>query len=108
MLLRLAYISQFNPGMTEERIAQMIEDAASANAKHGITGVIAFEGLRVCQVIEGEPDDIRRLFANIRADGRHTGVMELNRAEASTRRYPSWSMVRRPMVDMVMHAYAVV
>ena len=107
MLLRLAYVSRLNSDMTEERIAEMIEAAASANVSHGVTGVIALEGLRVCQVIEGDGADIDRLFDNIRADPRHAEVIELDRAEVSTRRYPEWSMVRLPMVDMVLHAYAV-
>ncbi|MBL8578292.1 MAG: BLUF domain-containing protein [Mesorhizobium sp.] len=107
MLLRLAYVSQLNPDMTDERIARMIEEAASANASHGVTGIIALEGLRVCQVIEGDSADIDRLFSNIRADMRHAAIIELDRMEVSARRYPDWSMVRLPMVDMVLHAYAV-
>ncbi len=106
-MLRLAYISQLEADMTDERIAQMIEAAALANASHGVTGVIALEGLRVCQVIEGERADVDRLFSNIMGDTRHTAIIELDRTEVSARRYPEWSMVRLPMVDMVLHAYAV-
>ncbi|MBX3584860.1 MAG: BLUF domain-containing protein [Rhizobiaceae bacterium] len=107
MLLRLAYVSQFKPDMTAERITGMIEAASAANTRHGITGVIALEDLRVCQVIEGERADIVRLFANIRADQRHSSIIELDRREVAERRYPEWSMVRCRMVDMVLHAYAV-
>ncbi len=107
MLLRLAYVSQLDSDMTDERIARMIEAAALANASHGVTGVIALEGLRVCQVIEGDSKHIDRLFSNIKADTRHAAIIELDRTEVAARRYPGWSMVRLPMVDMVLHAYAV-
>lgn len=107
-MLRLAYMSTLQPSMTDELIDQMISKAAASNAERGITGVIALEGHRVCQIIEGEDAAVIRLFEALLKDDRHSRVTELDRKTVGDRRFPDWTMVRRNMADMVVYSYSMV
>ena len=105
MPLRIVYVSTLQPKVTEPDIAALVDRAAAFNKAHGITGVLAFEERRVCQILEGPEAEIEALFRAIVADPRHSGVVELVRVPIDAVTYEAWGMVRRPMVDMVMAAY---
>ncbi len=109
MILRLAYVSTLLPEIADEGVSDIIAAANASNLQNNITGVIAIdaETRRVCQILEGEPAAIEKLFASICADKRHSGVSELDRSEVERRHFSDWGMVRRPMADMVMFAYSV-
>lgn len=105
MLVRLAYISRLTPEVHEDEIAEIVRSAAEFNALNEITGIIAFEGDRVCQVLEGEEQPIDALYARILYDPRHVNVTILLNGSIDYRQFPGWSMIRRPMIDIVTFAF---
>lgn len=107
MQLRLVYTSTFRPHVSDNEIAALVDQAAAFNSQHGITGVLAVEGLRVCQILEGETAAVDALFATIRRDARHGSVNLLDRREIAKPHFQDWGMVRRPMIDMVTFAFAI-
>jgi hypothetical protein len=107
MLIRLVYVSRLEPSMDQPRIDALIVAAAAFNKDNGITGVIAFEGLRVCQILEGEDAKIDQLFASIERDARHSAVIELDRSEIAEKHFEDWGMAERTMADMVALAFAI-
>jgi len=107
MQIRLVYTSTLKPEVTEAGIVELVEAAAAANREHNITGVLALEGPRVCQILEGPAGAVDTLFASIRNDPRHSGVNELDRTEIKRPHFQSWGMVRRPMIDVVTMAFSI-
>ena len=106
MPLRIVYVSTLEPHLTEADIAGLVEKAAAFNKAHGVTGLLAIEGRRVCQILEGPDDAVEALFRSIRKDARHSGVTEIVQAPIEATTFQDWGMVRRPMIDMVMAAFA--
>jgi hypothetical protein len=105
-MLRIVYVSNLSPAMTGEELDALVEKAAAFNQSQGITGILALEDNRVCQILEGPDEAVLALFASIRRDQRHTGVTELTNHPINRCSFSDWGMVRRPMVDMVTVAFA--
>ena len=107
MQIRLVYTSTLNPDVTEAGITALVDAAAAANLVNDITGVLALEGPRVCQILEGPAEAVDTLFAAIQIDARHSMVNELDRTEIRRPYFQSWGMVRRPMIDIVTMAFSI-
>lgn len=106
MLIRLAYTSTFRPHITDADIDGITEKAAAFNRRHSITGILAVEGERVCQILEGPREAVEQLFESIQRDQRHYGVVELDVSTIENPAFEDWGMVRRPMVDIVTLAFS--
>ena len=107
MLIRLVYVSRLDPSISRQQIADLVAAAAAFNRANDITGIIAFEGLRVCQILEGEEVAVSDLFAAIEQDSRHTAVNELDRSEIAAKHFSDWGMTERSMADMVALAFSI-
>lgn len=105
MTLRIVYASTLKPGLTDEDLAGLVDRAAAFNAAQGITGMMAVEDGRVCQILEGPDTELQALFSSIRRDPRHFGVTELVHVPIDRTTFEEWGMVRRPMADMVIVAF---
>lgn len=106
MFVRLVYTSILDRSVTNDQIEELISEAAASNQRLGVTGVIGIEDGRVCQVIEGPYAVIMRLFASIRSDERHSDVTKIAQVDDENRRFPDWTMVRRPMIEIIIDAYS--
>ena len=105
MLQRIVYTSTLHSHITEEEISDLVAKAADFNKSQGITGMLALENRRVCQILEGPQEQLEALFRSILKDTRHFGVTELVHVEIGKSGFASWGMVRRPMIDMVIMAF---
>jgi hypothetical protein len=105
-LIRLTYVSTLQPQISDADIDGLVSRAATFNKSQGITGVLAIDNQRVCQILEGAKQDIERLFLAIRNDQRHHTVTEIETRAIEASSFENWGMVRRDMVDMVMYALA--
>lgn len=52
-MIRLLYSSQARPGITEQDIAEILEQSRKNNLDSGITGVLLYGGELFMQVLEG-------------------------------------------------------
>lgn len=105
-LIRLTYVSTFQPDITDTNIDDLVAKAASFNQAQGITGVLAIDKERVCQILEGPKDHVERLFRSIQNDRRHHTVTEIDTRPIDAKSFEAWGMVRRDMIDIVIHALA--
>jgi hypothetical protein len=103
-LIRLTYVSTFYPFVTDDTISNLVAKAAEFNREHHITGVLAVEGARVCQILEGPTEAVDALFASIQRDDRHHTVVQIEHRVINKSSFEDWGMVRRQMVDMVTFA----
>ena len=92
-MYRIIYISNARPGTSRDDVADIVEQAEAANSRKRITGALAFDGLRFCQLLEGQQEAVMTTFARISEDPRHTDVEVLGSDAITERRFPGWSMV---------------
>ncbi|WP_195162498.1 BLUF domain-containing protein [Mesorhizobium sp. NBSH29] len=102
--IRLTYVSTLRPVVAETDIRDLVAKAAEFNSAHGITGVLAVDGNRVCQILEGPETVVSALFKSIQHDQRHHTVVMLERRGIEKSGFESWGMVRQKMIDIVQHA----
>ena len=79
MLTTLIYRSQLSLTCTSAALSALVEQARIRNTEQGISGILLSRGRDVLQILEGTEQSVVALFNTIRADDRHTGVVELMR-----------------------------
>lgn len=91
-LMTLSYRSVAADDFTEPAISGMVAQAQRFNASAAITGVLLYDGHYFLQILEGPLAQMTRLFASIRADGRHCHVLPFAVRWLAQRRFDDWSM----------------
>lgn len=76
-LYQILYVSRLAPGAAYAVVNDIAGYSRQANPRHGITGVLLFDGEHFGQLIEGSEADVTTLMTRIRADARHTDIVVL-------------------------------
>jgi hypothetical protein len=92
MPFQLCYASTATQDFTRDELLELLTYARKSNAEKGITGLLLFQGNHFLQVLEGEPNQVRKLFQSIAKDPRHRDIALLFEEFVSQRQYPDWSM----------------
>lgn len=93
MLDSISYCSRGKPDLDGEAFKQIISVARRNNAIHGITGLLVHGGGLFFQWIEGPPEALQNLMANICEDPRHDSVVILGKNFGEPERvFPQWDM----------------
>lgn len=103
-LIRLSYVSTLYPHLTIADMDALVVKAAEFNKAHGITGILAIEGERICQILEGPIEAVDALYASIEKDERHHGVTLIVHQPIEESTFEDWGMIRRKMVDIAIYA----
>ncbi|CZW52310.1 Blue light-and temperature-regulated antirepressor YcgF [Enterobacter hormaechei] len=93
MLTTLIYRSQLSLTCTSAALSALVEQARIRNTEQGISGILLSRGRDVLQILEGTEQRVVALFNSIRADDRHTGVVELMRDYSPRRRFEDVGML---------------
>jgi len=91
-LIRLFYVSTAALGVTDDDTKDIAATAAEKNARLGITGALAFNGVNFAQVLEGEQSVVEKLLDDIKTDKRHSGLVVVDTKTVTERAYNGWSM----------------
>lgn len=91
-LYEVLYVSSLAPDAPLSVIADIAGKARLHNAKHDITGLLIFDGLRFCQQLEGPQKPVLALIERIRTDPRHTEVEIFHHGPLATRRFRSFAL----------------
>lgn len=91
-LFQLIYESAASRPMAADDLKRLLEQARDKNQRLGITGLLLYKSNRFMQVLEGQEETVRTLYATIRADERHHDVTTLLTTAIFTRTFPAWSM----------------
>jgi hypothetical protein len=91
-LKSLAYTSRARLDLTNEDLHEIHRTARELNALDGITGLLAFDGSRFLQIIEGAEEGVDHLVARLRADRRHLAFEIREERFVDSRSFPDWSM----------------
>lgn len=90
-MLRLMYASvPTEAGL--HAVGQIRDEAAARNRRLGITGLLGASPQRFFQVLEGEVEAVRRLYAAIARDSRHRDCRVLLEEPPAFRLWPAWGM----------------
>lgn len=92
MLMQLVYESTEARPMSEEDLQSLLRTARAKNDELDVTGLLLYADGRFLQVLEGPKPAVRRLYATIREDPRHTDVDPLLTTTTAERTFPDWRM----------------
>jgi hypothetical protein len=90
--IRLLYCSAASVGMSYGALVDMMHDARTRNAEHGITGILCYGSGQFLQALEGERHEVNALYHRIAVDARHRDCQLLIVGEIHERAFPEWSM----------------
>lgn len=91
-LKTLAYTSRARPGLAAQDLLDIHQISLDLNALDRITGLLAFDGTRFLQILEGSPRAVDNLLARLRRDPRHSGLEVRDERPIDRRAFPYWSM----------------
>lgn len=91
-MLSLIYVSTANTLVDDPMVRQIAGAAAENNAKHGVTGLLAYNTRNFMQLLEGEGDDVLAIMRAIENDERHANIVYIRQDLRETRECPNWSM----------------
>lgn len=102
-LLQLTYISSICPGVSEQQIALIHQQAEKNNARLQITGLLLLTDRCFMQLLEGESTIVKTQFAKIAKDKRHQQVRLVSERVVQQRQFPDWHMGLKRMLDHNEH-----
>jgi hypothetical protein len=98
-MMSMTYVSTATEQFGDAEIAALLRHSRQKNARRGLTGFLLFKEGQFMQVLEGEDDQVRELYAVIAADPRHTAVRTLLSDPITERQFSTWSMGFRVVTD---------
>lgn len=91
-MVRLMYVSQAAPGLTEADFDAILREASERNIACGVTGALCLHGDFFGQILEGPEAAVRDLFERIAQDARHREPVVLVEEPCRRRLYGGWAM----------------
>ena len=92
MLFHLGYVSTETHALSSDELLGLLEVAREANEKADLTGLLLHREHSFFQVLEGEEQVVRDLFARISKDDRHQRVELLFEGPVEAREFEDWRM----------------
>lgn len=95
MLYTIVYMSYARMDDTEEMLEAILQSSRKNNSQLDITGKLMYGSGTFIQILEGEEEKIRALYAKIELDNRHEGAFVLYEGPLEKRAFAEWSMTFR-------------
>lgn len=92
MLFHLGYVSTQTRVMRNADLLGLLDVARRSNDRKGITGLLLHRADSFFQVLEGEEDEVREVFAQIGKDKRHNRIKVLFEGPIAAREFSDWRM----------------
>ncbi len=91
-MYELLYTSVANHDFSSEELAGLLTGARATNKQEGITGLLVYHKREFMQLLEGEKEDVERIYSRIAEDPRHTSVNTFWQGEIPARTFRDWEM----------------
>ncbi|WAT17659.1 BLUF domain-containing protein [Aurantiacibacter sp. MUD11] len=91
-MLSLIYVSVASAGLTAADVTTLAERAAANNAKHDVTGMLAYNSQSFMQLLEGDGAHVLSIMRRIEQDDRHGSITYIRQHDREHRECPDWSM----------------
>ena len=92
MLYEILYVSTMAANEPLRTVANIAAQSRAANLAGNITGVLVFDGMRFCQHLEGNRQQVLALLERICQDPRHTQVEVVYHGALHERRFRRFSL----------------
>lgn len=92
-MLSVTYVSVADPLIGADDIEAILASARRNNERDALTGALAYNGYNFLQLLEGPDEKVEACLAIIRADPRHSGMVEVRRRAVETRDFGDWAML---------------
>ncbi|MFT4920362.1 MAG: hypothetical protein ACI8RU_002997 [Zhongshania aliphaticivorans] len=92
MIFYLIYVSSAVQLLLDEELLLLLRQSQTKNLNLGITGMLLYKGGNFMQMLEGEEQTVRELYATIRKDPRHHNVLTIITGSLKARNFKDWSM----------------
>lgn len=92
MLYRIIYLSSGLKDLTTSDVKEILVKAKENNRDKNITGVLLYLDKNFIQVLEGEKEDIIKLYQKISLDHRHKNVIKVIEGNIVSRQFDKWDM----------------
>ena len=92
MLFHLIYVSTAVEPMSDDALAELLEQSGTRNLRNRITGLLLYKNGHFMQVLEGDEAKVMKIFASIERDPRHKSVDVLRAEHIQYRDFADWSM----------------
>ena len=97
MFKRIKYVSRFSEELSAAGLAELEAQCVRNNRTRGLTGVLMAGGGLFFQLLEGEPEAVDAVLADISRDPRHSDLLLLSEETAEHRLFPDWAMKAVPI-----------
>lgn len=91
-MYHLIYSSEAKEAMTLTTLVVLLMQARALNERQHVTGALVYGDGQFMQVMEGEEDVIKDLYARVVNDPRHHDVRTLAEGPIASRSFAQWSM----------------
>jgi hypothetical protein len=95
----LMYVSSARRRFGPAELAELLTVAREKNSRTGITGMLLYKAGLFLQVLEGDSERVRELYARIASDDRHRACSVVLEGTIPERRFSDWSMGFRNLDD---------
>ncbi len=92
MLYRIIYLSSGLKDLTSSDVKEILVKAKENNREKNITGVLLYLDKNFIQVLEGEKEDVLKLYQKISLDHRHKNVIKVIEGNIASRQFDRWDM----------------
>ncbi len=97
MIYKLIYTSKAVPGTTDAVLEDILAAARRNNGDLDITGMLLFFDDHFIQLLEGQRNDVMKLYEKIKQDARHTDVDLMFEEYQEDRVFGDWRMAYVPL-----------
>jgi hypothetical protein len=92
MVFQLIYTCALHSGVNCKDLEKIAADSRFQNLKNEITGILLCKDGSILQVLEGEREIVKNLYARIIQDTRVMNPLVLIQRRVADREFPNWSM----------------
>ncbi len=89
---QMVYISAQTVEFDDASLRELLAVARKNNQAAGISGMLLYHEGSFIQVLEGDREDVERLFNKIGLDGRHANTTVIFKGHAEERTFEEWGM----------------
>lgn len=98
-MIELVYYSISNNEINTNVINNILNTSRNYNKKNNITGCLLYHDKIFLQILEGEKDEVLKLYEKIKKDTRHQNVTLVIKENIVERLYSDWNMAYQELND---------
>jgi len=92
MLKQLVYVSSSAHPFSHDELVQILRVSHRNNTAAGVTGALLHAEGNLMHVLEGPPHAVNAVYARVRRDPRHHGILLLLETMVDERSFADWSI----------------